>query len=106
MQRLVANCCYQFNNKHGNDYQGIVNHGSTTIYPFWLYAVSAGVLHDSFACPKLLSVPISSVISLFVNSSTYASESGGGTQTQRQPQITQMQPQITQAMKIATEQQP
>ena len=70
------------------------NNGSTTIGTSRPCAVSAGVWHDSFACPKLLSAPVSSVTSSFVNSSTFASESGGGTHTQ---------PQITQAMKTATQ---
>ena len=63
--------------------------GSTT-RGSWLCAVSPGVWHDSFPCPQLLSAPVSSVIPSFVTSSTYASDLGGGTQTQLQ-MATQLQ---------------
>ena len=68
------------------------NNGSTTISNSWLCAFSAGVWHDSFPCPKLLSAPVSSVVHSVVNSSTYASKAGGG----MQPQITQLQIRQTQ----------
>ena len=74
------------------------NNGSTTRGPSWLCEFSPGVWLDSFPCPKLLSAPVFSVVPSFVSSLTYASDLGGGTQTQptmaTQPQaITQPQPQ-------------
>ena len=45
-------------------------------------AFSPGLSLDSFLSPQLLSAPISSVVPSFVNSLTYASDLGGGTQTQ------------------------
>ena len=114
-------------NNHHKDYQRIVKlkystdffihtfcrivqqlhliHGSTTISPTQSCALSDGV-SNFFACPHLLSAPVSYVVSSFVNSSTFASESGGGTQKQPQTQQQthpQTQPQITQEeLKTAT----
>ena len=72
------------------------NNGYTTIDTTGLCGLSVGVWYYSFACPKLLSAPVSSVVSSFVNSSTFDSESRGGTQIQPQTQ-----PEITQTMKMA-----
>ena len=58
------------------------NNGSTTRDHSRLCAFSPGILLDSFPCPQLLSAPVFSVIPSFVNSLTYASDLGGGTQTQ------------------------
>ena len=90
------------------------NNGYTTRGTSRLCAFSPGIWHDSFPCPQLLSAPIFSVVPSFFNYSTYASDLGGGTQTQpktatqpqaitqpqasTQPQaITQPQLQLTQA---------
>ena len=80
------------------------NNGSTTRGISWLSAVSPGVWLGSFPCPQLLSATVSSVVPSFINSSTYASDLGGDTQTKTEPKtatqpqaITQPQPQLAQA---------
>ena len=64
------------------------NNGSTTFGISQPCAVSDGVWHDFFACPKLLSALVSYVASSLVNSSTFAYELGGGMQTKPLPMKT------------------